>query len=277
MARIASVVASTHNPRICWTRHQADPKDVAALDAAFGELRRLLADSKPDVIVAIANDHLDNFFFDNMPAFAVGTGPVAEGPFWYESEIMNLPRYRAPVAQDLARYLLHQGVEQGIQFSQVQDFKIDHAFTLPLSFVRPEQDLPLVPIITNAFGYPLPGNRRWYEMGQFLRRAIEAWPRPDRVAIVASFNLTVDVGGPKAGRYNMDFTRWMLEQMRLGHVEEILDHLTVPRLIDEGNATTEFLNYVAALGVVEKRRPNFVQDKPVKGIGMCPLAFWDMA
>ncbi len=276
MAQIVSVIASTHNPRIFWNRDQADPADMATLYATFGEVRRMLAETKPDLIVGVANDHLDNFFFDNLPTFAVATGPVAEGPFWYESDVMNLPRYRVPVHQGLADYLLRDGIEQGIQFSQVHDFKIDHAFTVPLSFVRPEEDLPMVPIMTNAFGYPIPTNRRWYELGQFLRRAIEAWPGAERVAVVGSFNLTVEVGGPKMGNYNFDLQRWMLEQMRLGNRDEILNILTVPRLIEEGNSTAEFLNYVTVLGVVETKPPTFIQHKPVKGVGTCPVAFWNM-
>ncbi|MGE3935118.1 MAG: hypothetical protein AB7F67_17790, partial [Rhodospirillaceae bacterium] len=87
MARICAVIASTHNPRICWNRDQADPADMAELFASFGELRAMLARAKPDVLVCVANDHLDNFFFDNLPTFAVGTGPVAEGPYWYEAEV----------------------------------------------------------------------------------------------------------------------------------------------------------------------------------------------
>jgi protocatechuate 4,5-dioxygenase, beta chain len=92
MAQIVSVVASTHNPRIFWNRDQADPKDMEMLYATFAEVRQMLAATKPELIVGVANDHLDNFFFDNLPTFAVGTGPIAEGPFWYETDVMNLPR-----------------------------------------------------------------------------------------------------------------------------------------------------------------------------------------
>jgi hypothetical protein len=64
--------------------------------------------------------------------------------------------------------------------------------------------------------------------------------------------------------------------MRLGNRDEILKTLTVPRLIEEGNSTSEFLNYVTCLGVVEERKPTFIDHKPVKGVGTCPVAFWDL-
>jgi protocatechuate 4,5-dioxygenase, beta chain len=276
MAELVAVVASTHNPRIFWERDQADKQDLDAMEAGFDRVRTMLAAAEPDVIVVVANDHLDNFFFDNMPTFAVATGPIAEGPFWYETEIMSLPKYRAAVSVDLARYILRSGIEQGIQFSQVHEFRIDHAFTLPLSYLRPEADLGLVPIMTNAFGYPLAANRRWYELGQFLLRAIRAWPGPERVAVLGSFNLNVEVGGPLAGKYKPQFSDWLIERMRIGARDEILDTLTVPRLIEEGNSTAEFLNYVAMLGMVEDMPPSFIAHQPVRGVGTCPLAFWKL-
>ena len=58
--------------------------------------------------------------------------------------------------------------------------------------------------------------------------------------------------------------------------DEILKTLTVPRLIEEGNSTSEFLNYVTCLGVVEEHKPTFIDHKPVKGVGTCPVAFWDL-
>ena len=276
MAELVAVIASTHNPRIFWNRDRADKAEFDAMEATFRRVRDMLAQARPDIIVMVANDHFDNFFFDNLPTFAVATGPVAEGPFWYESEIMSLPKYRAPVSLDVAHYILRSGIEQGIQFSRVHEFRIDHAFTLPLSYLRPEQDLGLVPIMTNAFGYPLASNRRWYELGQFLLRAIRDWPGRERIAVLGSFNLNVEVGGPKAGMIKPQFAEWLIDLMRRGARDEILDTLTVPRLIEEGNSTAEFLNYVTMLGIVEDTPPNFIVHQPVRGIGTCPMAFWKL-
>jgi protocatechuate 4,5-dioxygenase, beta chain len=277
MAEIVSVVASTHNPRIFWNRDQASPEDMNELYATFNDVANLLADSRPDCIVTIANDHFDSFFFDNLPGFSIGVGAVAQGPYWYEADIMSLPAYRTAIKQDLAKHLLRDGVESGVGFSQTRDVHVDHAFTVPLSFLRPKMDLPIVPIITNAFGYPLPNNMRWYELGLFLKRSIAAWPGKERVAVLASFNLTVEVGGPKMGNIDVEFARWLLELMGKGARTEMLEKLTVERLIAHGNSTTEFLNYVAALGIVEDRLPMFIKHKPVKGVGTCPIAFWSMS
>ena len=274
MAEIVSVIGSTHNPRIFWNRDEADKQDIEALEMTFAHVRDLLAETRPDVIVVIANDHLDNFFFDNMPTFAVSTATEAEGPFWYESEIMSLPKYHARIDSKFADFILRRGVETGVPFSQVQHFRMDHAFTLPLSYLRPNEDLPIVPILTNAFGYPIASNTQWYGLGQFLARAIAEWPSDKRVAVLGSMNLNIEVGGPKAGKYNAKFGGWLLEQMRSGNRDEILNSLPVPKLIEEGNSTAEFLNYVALLGIVGATPPDFISHKPVRGVGTCPIAFW---
>jgi protocatechuate 4,5-dioxygenase beta chain len=276
MASLVAVVASTHNPRIFWNADQANPDDMDRMRATFGHVRDLLAATRPDVLVTLANDHFDNFFFDNMPTFSIGTGPRAQGPFWYESDIMHLPHYAADIDQRLAGFILRGAIESGIYIAQAHDLHIDHAFTVPLSFMRPNADLPIVPIVSNAFGYPVAENRQWYEFGQFLQRVIGAWPDHVRVAVICSFNLTVEVGGPKMGKIDQEFARWMLELMRDGKRDEILEKLTVRRLIEAGNSTIEFLNYVAGLGIVGDRLPAFIEHKPVKGVGTCPIAFWNL-
>ncbi len=276
MAKIVSVIASTHNPRIFWNRDQADPTDMATLYATFGEARRMLAETKPDLIVGVANDHLDNFFFDNLPTFAVGTGPVAEGPFWYETDVMNLPRYRAKVHQGLAQFLLRDGIEKGIQFSQVHEFRIDHAFTVPLSFVRPEEDLPVVPIMTNAFGYPIP-----HQSALVRARPVPA-RRNRSLARLGTrrrgWLLQSHGRGRRAENGQLQFRFAALDARAdaAGNRDEILKMLTVPRLIEEGNSTSEFLNYVTVWAWSSNATPTFIDHKPVKGVGTCPVAFWNM-
>lgn len=276
MAQIVSVVASTHNPRIFWNRDDATPEDMDKLYATFAQVRDAVAATHPDALVVLGNDHLDNFFFDKLPSFTIGTGPEINGPFWYESEIMHLPFYKAPIHQNGAQYLLRSGLENGITFAQSQELHVDHAFTVPLSFLRPQADLPVIPIMTNAFGAPLAENRTWYNVGSFLKDAIGAWQGVSRVAVIASFNLTIEVGGPLMGKVDVPYSRWMLELMGAGKRDEILEKLTVRELITHGNSTIEFLNYVSALGIVGDRVPTFIKHDPIKGVGTCPLAYWTM-
>ena len=47
-------------------------------------MRQKLAEAKPDVLVCIGNDHLHQFFMDNMPAFMIGKMGQYDGTFYDE-------------------------------------------------------------------------------------------------------------------------------------------------------------------------------------------------
>ena len=276
MGTLVAAVAMTHNPRIFWNGPAADEASRQAVGAIFGQLRRFVGEARPDRLIVIANDHFDNFFLDNMPQFCVGLGARAEGPFWYESEVMNLPPYSAAVDADLGGQLLDLGARRGIDFSQTHEYRLDHAFCVPLSTVRPEADLPIVPVFTNVFAYPLATERRFFEVGQTIRELVRERPKGERIAVVTSFNLSVDVGGPRMGKRDDELDRLALDLIRQGDVSEILSRLTVERLVAAGNSTAEFLNYDAILGVVEDRPPDFVEYRLVPAWGGVPGVAWKL-
>ena len=274
MAQLVAAVAMTHNPRIFWNAAGADDAARAEVFGLFGELRRRLADSRPDRLIVVSNDHLDNFFLDTMPPFCVGVGDHAAGPFWYEAEVMHIPAYQARLDRALAEDLLDIGVRQRIDFAQAHEFTLDHAFCVPLSQLRPEADLPVVPVFTNVFAYPLPTERRFFDVGQAIKALVAGRPRGERIAVVSTFNLSVDVGGPKMGKRDADFDREALELIRAGRAEAILERLPVARMLQAGNSAPEFLNYCATLGVVEDRPPDLVEYRLVPAWGGCPAVFW---
>lgn len=264
----------THNPRIFWNGDAASAQERADVFGLFAEARRRVAAARPDRLIVLSNDHFDNFFLDNMPAFAVGTAPWAEGPFWYEAEVMHIPAYAAEVDQGLAEDLLVTGVRERVDFAQTAEFTLDHAFCVPLSTVRPERDIPIVPVFTNTFAYPLPTARRFFELGQAIGACIRDRPAKERIAVVATFNLSVDVGGPKMGKRDAAFDAQALDLIKRGRMTEILDSFPVERLIEAGNSTAEFLNYDAVLGLVGDRRPDFAEYRLVPSWGGCPVVAW---
>lgn len=276
MGSLVSVIAMTHNPRIFWNHQDADAESRRAVEHIFGELRRRLGEAQPDRLIVVSNDHFDNFFLDTMPQFCVGVAPWAEGPFWYEAEVMNIPRYRATVAVELAEHLLDLGARRRIDLAQAHEFRLDHAFCVPLSVVRPEADLPMVPLFTNVFAYPLPTERRFFEVGQVIKELVRERPRGERIAVVATFNLSVDVGGPKMGRRDDELDRLALDLIRAGQAEEILTRLPVERLIEAGNSTAEFLNYDTVLGLVEDRPPDYLEYRLVPAWGGVPAVAWSL-
>lgn len=276
MGALVAAVAMTHNPRIYWNREGADAQARREVAAIFSELRARVAAARPDRLIVVGNDHFDNFFLDNMPQFCVGVAPRAEGPFWYEAEVMHIPEYRAAVDEELADDLLELGARRHLDLSQTRELRLDHAFCVPLSVVRPERDLPIVPVFTNVFAYPLCEPRRFFELGQVLRELVRGRPSGERVAVVTTFNLSVDVGGPRMGTRDAELDNLALDLIRAGRADELLAQFTIERLVAAGNSTTEFLNYDAMLGVVEDRPPDFVEYRLVPGWGGVPAVAWSL-
>jgi protocatechuate 4,5-dioxygenase beta chain len=125
-------------------------------------MRRKMAEARPDVLLVIASDHLNQWFMDNMPPFIVGKASSAEGPFPWEAHSFGLDPYRARVDAELAKTLITESSALGVDFAFSDEFRIDHAFTVPLNFVRPEMDLPIVPVWTNVMAPPVPTAQRFF-------------------------------------------------------------------------------------------------------------------
>jgi protocatechuate 4,5-dioxygenase beta chain len=252
MAQLVEIIGITHNPLL--PRMLAQPSD----DPAMGEIktdyalmRARLAESKPDAIVVIASDHLNQWFMNNMPAFLVGKSPRAKGPFPHEKRVFGLEDYEAPVHVELARWFVSEGFDRGVDFAFSEEFVIDHAFTVPMAFVRPEGDVPIVPVWTNVMAPPLPPAARFYAVGKALRELIEASPLDLRVAVVSSGHLAVEVGGPRLATASPDvaFDERMMELIAAGKSAEVVAEASLDKLMAAGNVTPGFLNYVMLIGL----------------------------
>ena len=274
MGSLVAAVAMTHNPRMFWNAEAASDDDRSAVRGAFDVGRKAIRDASPDVVLVIGNDHMDQFSYDNLPGFSVALGNRMEGPFWYEDEIMRLPSYSAPVHTALAMDVLHGAYESGFEPSRTESYRVDHAFTIPLDAMLPDAGVPVVPVFTNTFGPPLPSSRRCHAFGKMIREVIDGRPEGERVAVVGSFNLSVDVGGPKMGQRSTGFDERVLAMIEAGESDRLVEELEPHRLVRHGNSTAEFLNYQATLGVVGDRKPDFVWYRLVQGWGGCPIVVW---
>lgn len=263
MAELVEIIGITHNPFLPGMLASDDDDPVLReIGADYELMRRRLKDARPDVIVVIASDHLNQWFMDNMPAFLVGKAPIAGGPFPHEQRNFGVAPYKTAIDAALAKWFVAEGFTEGVDFAFSDEFMIDHAFTVPLNFVRPEMDLPIVPIWTNVMAPPLPPADRFYEVGKKLARLIQRWPTHQRVAVLTSGHLAVEVGGPKpytAGSTDEEFDLMMMRFIEAGDVHSVLRNSTFERLLQAGNVTPGFLNYVMLLGVADGRKPSAIQ------------------
>ena len=256
MAKLVHLSVVPHEPTLpaaaAGLRPNVSPATQRVIDGIY-RLRDGLATSRPDCIVMVGSDHLCQFFLNNMPPFLVGKAERVTGPPHYEQRDWQLQPYDAPVEGRLARRILTQGFEYEVDFAYSDEFVIDHAFTVPLNFMRPQGDLPIVPIFLNFMAPPVPPARRYLKIGGIVRRIIEEWDEDMRVAVICTGHMTNGVGGPYMMRHTQmaesEWDKTINAAMLANDVDELVAHASWEEMYSYGNNTPGFLGYIFAYGV----------------------------
>jgi protocatechuate 4,5-dioxygenase beta chain len=277
VATLVEVIGVTHNPFLP-REFRENPDSEPGIREAYDNfllMRRKLAEARPDVIVVVASDHLNQWFMDNMPAFLIGKAPLATGPFPHEVRVHRLLEYRTGIDGDLARALLRGGLNQGVDLSFSDEFLLDHAFTMPLELIRPEMDIPIVPVFTNTIAPPVPPARRFYEVGTTIRSILDELPSEKRIAAIASGHSSLDVGGPKTNQsVDPEFDRQMMAWIAEGNTDAVIRDATWERMFGAGNQTPGFLNFILLLGLVRGLAASYTALNPCR-YAASPFMTWD--
>ncbi len=240
MANLVAVLATTHHP-FFYRASTAPPESRP--DFADEWVRKVLAYretltwARPDVLVMVGSDHFHQLFYDNMPQFLIGKAPFYDANYYNEEREFGLPRMVLKGHEELSAYLLRAGLDAGFDFAFSNELRVDHSITCPIITTRPQADLPIVPIYTNIFAPPLPRPWRFVELGRTLRRLIEAWPSDQRVAVIGTGHLSLELGGPRQfGPHGPDpeFDRKAVEWIANGDIEGALREVTLESLWTAG-------------------------------------------
>jgi len=213
MARIVGGIAASHTPTIgfAYDRNKRDDPAWAPIFENFAPLAAWLADKRPDVLVLIYNDHVTSFFFDHYSAFALGVGPE-----WRVADEGAGARALPPI-QGHPRLAAHIGrslMADEFDMAFFQERALDHGCFSPLSMLCPHEPgwpVALVPLQMGVLQFPIPGARRFFRLGQALRRAIESYPEELRVAVVGTGGLSHQVHGERAGFNNPEWDARFLD------------------------------------------------------------------
>ncbi len=214
MAKIVGAVTTSHVPAIGGAIHkglQEEPYWKPFFDG-FPPIREWLDRVKPDVAIVVSNDHGLNFFLDKMPTFAIGTAPeyqnADEG--W---GIPVVPPFQGD--EDLSWHLAESLIGEEFDMVTCQEMKVDHAFTLPLALLYPDQNWPVktVPISVNTVLFPTPSAKRCYKLGQAIGRAVEAYEEDVKVLLIGTGGLSHQLEGERAGHINKPFDLKFMESM----------------------------------------------------------------
>jgi protocatechuate 4,5-dioxygenase, beta chain len=229
---------------------------VEALIAVVGEMGRELAARRPDALVVIADDHLNVFSFDAVPAMCVRIGRsvqrmAQEGAIEFDRALDGLAE-RYPVHEELAGRILEEGLDAGFDFAASWSAPLDHAFLSPLTALYGDRPLPpLVPFWVNCFVQPLPRAQRCFAAGQHIARVIAdgAW----NVGIIATGGLShfPELSMARVGTSDPEFDRRIVGWMESGDYKA-LTALTTRELHESGSH--ELLNWMVLMGAVAPAR-----------------------
>jgi protocatechuate 4,5-dioxygenase beta chain len=246
MAHIVGAITTSHVPAIGGAiakGAQAQPYWKPFFDG-FPPLHRWLAEVKPDIAVVLYNDHGLNFFLDKMPTFAVG----AAAQYRNADEGWGIPQV-APFTGDLdlSWHLIESLVADDFDITTCQEMMVDHAFTLPMALLWPDQRWPVrvVPVCINTVQFPLPSAARCHRLGEAVGRAVRAWERDARVLIVGTGGLSHQLDGERAGFINKAFDQQFIATL----ADDPLwaTRYSIPQLVElTGTQGVELLMWVAA-------------------------------
>jgi gallate dioxygenase len=213
VARIIGGIAASHTPTIgfAYDRQKFDDPVWKPIFDNFRPLSDWIAQKRPDTLVMIFNDHVTSFFFDHYSAFALGVGEE-----WKVADEGGGARDLPPVKGNpaLAAHIGQSLMADEFDMSFFQGKPLDHGCFSPLSMLCPHQPqwpVKLIPLQMGVLQFPIPSARRFYKLGQALRRAIESYPEDLRVAIVATGGLSHQVHGERAGFNNPEWDEHFLD------------------------------------------------------------------
>jgi Catalytic LigB subunit of aromatic ring-opening dioxygenase len=181
---------------------------AASCTANIARVAEAIALAKLDALIIIGDDQKEQFLEDNLPAVLIYWGDTIENhvlplpedapEFWKRArsqyhEAAETRRY--PVASALARHLIDHLMDTDFDISQSRQLARAHGEGHAFGFVhRRLMDDAIIPIIPVALNTYFPPNqmrpRRCFALGQALRAAVEAWPEPNRIGILASGGLS---------------------------------------------------------------------------------------
>jgi hypothetical protein len=236
--------AASHAPGItAWP--EAPPAEQR--DTVYGSFERLRAEleaANVDALVVLTSEHWANFFLDHIGAFCVGRAQRFSGPIepWLRVEKTNVPG-----DPDLATAIIEAAYANGVEPSYAHELEFDHGTMVPLHFLTPAMDVPVVPIVFNTLAFPQPTAKRCYQFGQIIGDVARASSR--RIGIIATGGMSHDPGERRHGIIDSDFDRRFFAAM-LADDPAALTSITGPQFAAAGAGAFELLAWIALRGAI---------------------------
>jgi aromatic ring-opening dioxygenase catalytic subunit (LigB family) len=272
MSLVFAAICS-HAPGITGRAHMADQSITEEFYRAYRSLGEELSAARPDVLIIVAAEHFANFFMNNMPAFAVGMAESYEGPIedpqWLGIARTSIPG-NAPLSLRLIRELM-----QTVDLSYAEEWKFDHGVMVPLSFLTPRYDLPVIPVNINCQGPPLAPLHRTWALGEALRRAADLVP--ERIALVGTGGISHWPATPDSGKINEHWDREFLQRWQANDKQALLSYTDEATYRDAGQGGFEIRTFISIAAAAQGRGSlQYYRPIPIFSVG-CTVATMEIA
>ena len=237
----------SHGPGMTARAERADPAVRDPFFATLERLRRRLEASRPDALIVVAAEHFANFFMNNMPAYCIGMAEEYEGPI-EDPEWLRIPRRTVPGTPDLSRRIIGKVMDR-VDVAYAEEWKFDHGIMVPLSFLTPTFELPVIPVNINCQGPPLTPLHRAYDFGRALREACDTVP--ERVALVGTGGISHWPATPNSGKINEAWDREFLDRWLRNDRAALTAYSDEETLRDAGQGGFEIRTLISVAGACE--------------------------
>ena len=246
MALVYAGVCS-HAPGITGRAERADRALREPFYDHFRQMGEDMRAMRPDALLVVAAEHFANFFMDNMPAYCMGMADYYEGPI-EDPQWLGIEPRRVPGNADLSRRLI-ESIMARIDLAYAQEWKFDHGIMVPLHFLTPSYDLPVIPVNINCQGPPLTPPARAYEFGRALRAACDAMP--ERIALVGTGGISHWPATPDSGKINEAWDREFLAHWAANDRAALTSYGDGATWRDGGQGGFEIRTFIAVAGAAE--------------------------
>lgn len=249
-AGVIGGAAVPHAPQFFTLPDTEDHDQVARIEETMRKMGQRLLDMQPDAVVVIANDHLENFMLQVVPAFTVLRGPTAKGSFAGRD-------FAWPIHSDAATRLVVELQDAGFDPAVSLNAPIGYEFGIPMTFLGLPADTPVIPIFVNSYVPPQPSPQRCYEFGRALHRSAVAAGL--RLVVVASGGLSHYPGTERYGNPDIETDRDILARMQQGNLRSLL---TLDERSLDATGNVEARSWLMLAGALGERVPSEVSMEP---------------
>jgi 2,3-dihydroxyphenylpropionate 1,2-dioxygenase len=161
-------------------------------------------------------------------------------------------------------------IMQTVDLAYAEEWKFDHGIMVPLSFLTPRYDLPVIPVNINCQGPPLAPLHRAWALGEALRRAAEL--APERIAVVGTGGISHWPATPDSGRINEAWDREFLRRWQDNDKAAMLSYTDEATYREAGQGGFEIRTFISIAAAARGRGAlQFYRPIPIFAVG-CTVA-----